>query len=128
VTPEGVGICGVSPDGQLIIGNNLIGGVAQFYPMDGGSSRPIPGLLPGEVTEWSSDPHILYVYQLKQQPFRVYRLNVLTGERQFFKEFHPNDDSGIANMSHILLSGDGKAYVFSYIRMLSELYLVKGLK
>jgi eukaryotic-like serine/threonine-protein kinase len=128
ITPEGVGHCAVSPDGQLIIGSSLTGGAAQFYPMDGGPPRAIPGLLPGEMFEWSADPNILYVYQLKQLPVRVYRLNVVSGERQFLREFHPNDITGLCNMSHIIFSDDGKAYVYSYIRMLSELYVVKGVK
>jgi eukaryotic-like serine/threonine-protein kinase len=128
LTPEGVHNCEVSPDGQLIIGNNLIGGVARFYPTDGGPPRAIPGLSPGEMFEWSSDPHILYVYQVKQQPIRVYRLNVVSGERQFLREIHLGDLTGLCNMSHILFSADGRAYVYGYVRMLSELYLVKGLK
>ena len=128
LTPEGVGSCAVSPDGQLVIGNSLTGGVAQFYPTDGGPARDIPGLLPHEMIEWSSDPHILYVYQVKQLPVRVYRLNVVSGERQLLREFHPSDLTGLCNMSHVLFSGDGRAYVYSYIRMLSELYLVKGVK
>lgn len=128
LTPEGVGGCAVSPDGQLVIGSNLTGGVAQFYPTDGGPARAIPGLLPGEMFAWTSDPHFLYVYQVRQEPVRVYRLNVVSGERQFLREFHPSDLTGLCNMSHILFSADGRAYVYSYIRMLSELYMVKGLK
>jgi eukaryotic-like serine/threonine-protein kinase len=128
LTPEGVGYCEVSPDGQLIIGNNLVGGVARFYPTDGAPSRAIPGLSWDDMFAWSSDPHILYVYQLKQQPLRVYRLNVVSGERQFFRELHASDLTGSSHATHILFSADGRAYVYSYIRMLSELYLVKGLK
>jgi DNA-binding winged helix-turn-helix (wHTH) protein/Tol biopolymer transport system component len=130
LTPEGVGMCEVSPDGQLLIGHDLVSEESRFYPMDGGSPRAIPGLAQNEIFEWSSDPHILYVYQGKQQPVRVYRLNVVSGERQFFKEFHPGpgDSTGLYHMSHILFSADGRAYVYSYIRMLSELYVVKGLK
>ncbi len=128
VTPEGIRICAVSPDGQLVIGKGLKSGLAQFYPMDGGPPRAIPGLLPGDMFAWSSDPHILFVYQWRQLPIRVYRLNVVSGERQFFKEFHAPDPTGLCDMSHILLSADGRAYVYSYMRMLSELYMVKGLK
>jgi DNA-binding winged helix-turn-helix (wHTH) protein/Tol biopolymer transport system component len=128
LTPEGVGMCQVSPDGQLLIGKDLMGGVARFYPMDGGAPRAIPGLAQGEMLEWSSDPHILYVYQEKDEPVRVYRLNVVSGEREFFREFHPSDITGLSDMTHILFSADGRAYVYSYVRMLSELYLVKGLK
>ena len=32
------------------------------------------------------------------------------------------------DISHIHFSSDGRAYVYSYTRLLSELYLVKGLK
>ncbi len=53
---------------------------------------------------------------------------MVSGERQFLREFHPSDLIGLCNMSHVLFSGDGRAYVYSYIRMLSELYLVKGVK
>jgi dipeptidyl aminopeptidase/acylaminoacyl peptidase len=130
LTPEGVGMCEISPDGQLLIGHDLVSEESRFYPIDGGPPRAIPGLAQNEIFEWSSDPHILYVYQGKQQPVRVYRLNVVSGERQFFKEFHPGpgDSTGLYHMSHILFSADGRAYVYSYIRMLSELYVVKGLK
>jgi hypothetical protein len=85
-------------------------------------------VLPGEVLAWSPDPHFLYVYQWRQLPIRLYRLNVVSGERQLFKEMHPTDTTGLCDLSHILFSADGRAYVYSYMRMLSELYLVKGLK
>jgi Tol biopolymer transport system component len=128
ITPEGVGSCKVSPDGQLLVGEDLTDGGARFYPMDGGPPRAIPGVLPGEVLAWSPDPHFLYVYQWRQFPIRLYRLNVVSGERQLFKEMHPTDTTGLCDLSHILFSADGRAYVYSYMRMLSELYLVKGLK
>jgi DNA-binding winged helix-turn-helix (wHTH) protein/Tol biopolymer transport system component len=128
ITPEGVYICEVSPDGQAIIGRDSENAVGQFYPIDGGPPRPVPGLLAGDMFVPSSDPHILYVYQWRQLPTRIYRLNVVTGERQFFRELHPTDLTGLCDMSHILFSADGRAYVYSYVRMLSELYLVKGLK
>ena len=77
---------------------------------------------------WSSDPHVLYVYQWRQLPIKLYRLNVVSGDRQLLRELHPGDATGLCDMSHILLSGDGRAYVYSYIRLLSDLYVVKGLK
>jgi hypothetical protein len=128
ITPEGVSDCQVSPDGQLVVGNDLTGGGARFYPMDGGPPRAIPGLLPGETLAWSPDPHFLYVYQWRQLPIKLYRLNVVSGERQLFKEMHPLDETGLCDMAHIIFSADGRAYVYSYTRLLSELYLVKGLR
>jgi DNA-binding winged helix-turn-helix (wHTH) protein/Tol biopolymer transport system component len=128
MTPEGVIFCEVSPDGKLIAGNGLTGGGGWLYPMEGGQARPIPGLLAGESFAWTSDPRWLYVYERKQSPVEVYRLNVLNGQRQFFREMTPPDVAGLHGISFIHFSSDGRAYVYSYTRLLSELYLVKGLK
>jgi hypothetical protein len=55
-------------------------------------------------------------------------LNILTGQREFFREMTPPDIAGLRGISQIHFSSDGQAYVYSYTRLLSELYLVKGLK
>jgi hypothetical protein len=128
VTPEGVIFCEISPDGKLIAGNGPTGSGGWLYPIEGGQPRPIPGLQAGESFAWTSDPRFLYVYQWKQSPVKVYRLNVLNGESQFFREMTPPDVAGLHDISHIHFSSDGRAYVYSYTRLLSELYLVKGLK
>jgi DNA-binding winged helix-turn-helix (wHTH) protein/Tol biopolymer transport system component len=128
VVPEGVIHCQVSPDGKWIAGTALRGDDAWLYPADGGAPRRIAGLLPGESVAWTTDPNFLYVYEGKQAPVRVDRLNVSSGERQFVRELSPPDLTGLHNISHVHFSADGNAYVYSYTRLLSELYLVKGLK
>src|SRR5580704_2701534 len=128
VTPEGVTFCLISPDGKLIAGNGRTGGGGWLYPVEGGQPHPIPGLQVGEGFAWTSDPRWLYVYQWNQAPAKVYRLNVLTGQRQFFREMAPPDAAGLHDISNIHFSSDGRAYVYSYTRLLSELYLVKDLK
>jgi dipeptidyl aminopeptidase/acylaminoacyl peptidase len=128
VTPEGVFICRMSPDGKSIAGNDLGGGGGSLYPIDGGQPRPIPGLEAGESFVWTSNPRFLYVYRWKQSPVKIYRLDILTGQKQFFTEMTPPDVAGLRNISFIHFSSDGRAYVYSYSRLLSELYLVKGLK
>jgi hypothetical protein len=96
--------------------------------MEGGPPGPIPGLQAGESFAWTSDPRFMYVYQWKQSPVKVYRLNILTGQRQLFREMTPPDVAGLRSISHVHFSSDGRAYVYSYARLLSELYLVKRLK
>jgi hypothetical protein len=127
VTPEGVAFCLASPDGKWIAGSNL-GSEAWLYPMDGGAPRRIPGLQPQEGFAWTSDARFLYVYPWKQGPARVDRLNVLTGQRQFFREVSPVDLAGTWDMHGVLFSADGRAYVYGYSRLHSELYLAEGLK
>jgi eukaryotic-like serine/threonine-protein kinase len=127
VTPEGVSMCQASADGKLIVGMDAT--AMKLYPLDGGAPRPVPGLQAGEFFEWTSDPRFAYVYQMKSAPVKIYRLNIQNGQRQLFKEIDPSDETGLYNMSgHFLVSPDGRAYVYGYARLLSELYLVNGLK
>jgi DNA-binding winged helix-turn-helix (wHTH) protein/Tol biopolymer transport system component len=127
ITPEGIGYCQVSPDGQVVAGTDLGAGGIRLYPLNGSAPRPIPGLMPGDAIKWTSDAQYMYVYQWRQLPVRIYRLNLQNGDRQFFKELHPSDTTGLCDMSHVMLSADGRAYVYSYTRMLSQLYAIKGL-
>ncbi len=128
VTPEGVASCSVSPDGKWIAAESLSGTDARLYPLDGAESRPIPGLLPHESFAWSPDPKFMYVNQWRPLPVKVYRLNVETGQRQFFKEVSPVDATGLCDLTNVRWSTDGRAYVYGYTRLLSDLYLVKGLE
>ena len=127
VTPEGVVFCLVSPDGKWIAGSNRAD-EGELYPMDGGEPHAISGLLPGEEFVWTSDTHYMYVYQWKQAPVKIYRLNIFSGQRQFVKEITPPVLSGNCDIARILFSADGRYYAYSYTRLLSELYLIKGLR
>lgn len=127
VTPEGVVFCRVSPDGEWIAGSSLAdeGGL---YPMDGGEPHAISGLVPGEKFVWTSDTRYMYVYQWKQAPVKIYRLNIFSGQRQFVKEITPPELTGNCDIARIIFSADGRYYAYSYTRLLSELYLIKGLR
>jgi DNA-binding winged helix-turn-helix (wHTH) protein/Tol biopolymer transport system component len=129
LTPEGVSGCMVSPDGQwFAVGVHSDQAQGMLYPVDGGVPRPIVGLLPGEGFSWTTDPHVVYAYPEKTAPVKIFRLNIFNGKREMFKEINPSDETGLCDMTQILFSRDGKAYVFGYTRLLSELYLVSGLK
>jgi len=128
LTPEGVSGCHVSPDGQFIATTNPLDMSVKLYPLDGGPARSIPGLLPGERISWTSDPHYVYASSEKVAPVRIYRLNVENGQRQLFKELNPSDETGLCDLTNVLFSPNGKAYVYGYTRLLSEIYLVNGLK
>lgn len=128
VTPEGVGFCRVSPDGKFIAANSTKASALELYPIDGGPPRPIPGLQPGEGVAWTSDPNVLYVSQHGKASIRVFRLNLLTGQRKFFQEISVPDGPGVCDMTHVLFSPDGHSYAYGYTRLLSDLYMVTGLK
>jgi hypothetical protein len=58
----------------------------------------------------------------------VYRLNPATGQRTPWKELMPADPAGVATIGPILITPDGKTYVYGFHRTLADLYLVEGLK
>jgi len=51
-----------------------------------------------------------------------------TGQRTLWKQLMPPDPAGVEYVGPILPTPDGKAYVYGYRRMLSDLYVVDGLK
>jgi eukaryotic-like serine/threonine-protein kinase len=130
VSPEGVNpsLFAISPDGKNVaaIGPDLKG---YIYPLEGGSPKQIAGLDPyeGPLT-WSADGQFLYVYHLGELPAKIYRLNFASGTRQFWRQLMPPDLSGVTDISAILITPDGKGYVYEYGRTLSDLYLVSDVK
>ena len=131
ITPEGVSLPvskPISPDGKTTL---ALGPDRRFmlYPTEPGEPRPVPGIELGEVPiRWTGDGRAVWVYRTNEVPAKVYRLDVTTGERSLWKELTPPDPAGVLLIGPILMTDDGKSYVYSYRRTLDELFLVEGLK
>jgi hypothetical protein len=50
-----------------------------------------------------------------------------SGQRTLWKIIEPADAAGIDTVGRVLMSADNKTYVYSYVRTLSDLYLVQAL-
>jgi Tol biopolymer transport system component/predicted Ser/Thr protein kinase len=125
---EGIGSPILSPDGSVVAARGPDRKV-YLFPVNGGDAKLVPGVQPGEFpTAWSSDGHSLFVMERGQIPAQVFRVEVATGQRTFWKSFEPADSAGIDTIRGVLVSADNKAYVYGYSRTLSDLYLVQGLK
>jgi len=115
---DGTSVVAAASDGKVYI-----------YPIGGGSPRPVTGTLAGEVPiVWGADGNSLFVYRPGELPAKVYLLNLTTGQRKPWHELMPPDPAGVEYVGPILPTPDGKAYVYGYRRLLSDLYLVEGLK
>jgi len=130
ITPEGIDVLtlSLSPDGRSVAG---VGpdGKGYFYPIPAGEPTPIKSLGEGEVpVGWTGDATRLYVYRPSDLPAKVYLLSISTGERTLWKQLMPPDPAGVEYVGPILPTPDGKSYVYGYRRMLSDLYVVDGLK
>jgi serine/threonine protein kinase len=132
LTPENIEVSVgqdiLSPDGKWIAISEA-GQNARLYPVDGGEPRPISGVAEGDVPiQWTADGRSLYVRRWDEMPARVFRLDLGTGRRELWKQIMPADRTGVIDIRGILPTPDGRAYAYSYLRILSELYVVEGLK
>jgi len=118
ISPDERWLATTSPEKQTVL-----------YPLAGGERTDVPGVEPGEVPiQWTADSRYLYVYALQHLPARIFRVDIETGERELVRELMPADTSGVFKIDIILMTHDAQAYVYSYRRMLSQLYLATSLE
>jgi eukaryotic-like serine/threonine-protein kinase len=135
ITPEGMGDFGfgahtVSPDGTWIAAEGPDGTIG-LWPIAGGDSRPVRGLLPGEFpVRWSIDGNVLYTALPEEgrRAMQLARVDLGTGKRTVWKNLVPADAVGATRIGNPMVSPDGSAYAYTYGSHVSDLYLVEGLK
>jgi len=132
VTPEGVSTAlpgfALTPDGKNVAAIGPDHGVT-IYPVDGGAARPVPGGAAGEFPlRFTPDGRFLYVWKRGDVPARVSRIDVETGKREVWRDLLPADPAGVERISNVLVTPDGKGYAYCYARLLSDLFVVEGLK
>ena len=132
ITPEGGGTTTtdviVSPDGKLVVGTGG-DGTPWFFPVEEGEPRPVPGVRPEEhVDGFVFDGKTLLAHNLAGLPGLITRVELATGRRTVWKEIVPADAAGVGAIGGIQITPDLKSYLYSYQRILSDLYVVEGLK
>lgn len=128
ITPEGVQCLLISPDDKFAAGIDSAQKVS-LYPVEGGDPVEVQGLAPREVPiQWSADGRSLYVHEPRGTSAKIFRLNLSTGRKEFWKEIVPPSTTGLIYFGPILLTPDGRSYAYSYGLNQSDLYLVEGLK
>ncbi len=117
----------VAPDGSALLGVGA-GGVATLFPLDGGAARPVPGAGPRDFPiTFASDGKSIFI-GARGMPARIDRLDLATGARTPFRTLRPADPAGVPEIASALITPDGSAYVYPAARMLSDLFLVEGLR
>ena len=130
ISPEGIDplVLVLSPDGHQVAGVGPDEKVYS-YPIAGGEPQAIRGMDPGEQPiQWSADGRSIYFYKPGDLPAKVYRLDLSTGQRTLWKELMPSDSAGVSRLGPIVITPDGRSCLYGYHRILSDLYLVEGLK
>lgn len=129
VSPEGIGqFDALSPDGARVAAIDPAGKLV-IYPIKGGDPKPVPGSQPGDVPlAFSEDGRSLFIRSSPGVPARVLRLDLATGSRSQWVELAPVDGAGVEAVTDVLLTPDGATYAFSFVRILSDLFVVDGLR
>jgi serine/threonine protein kinase len=129
ITDEGVGIGSQAVvDGKSVLGQGPDRTWSR-YPLNGGKPEGVPGLKPtDDPLRFDPTGVVLYVAEKNQLPIRIFRLNINNGRRELWKEIAPSDRAGVEAGYALQITPDGKYYVYSFQRLLSDLYLVEGLR
>jgi Tol biopolymer transport system component len=127
VSPEGYGGGLISPDGKWVV----VRGPDRkryLYPLAGGEPKPLSGFDPDDGSlQFSADGRFLYVSRSTEAPAQVYRLEIATGKKELWKTVMPSDAAGVSAIN-VLPTPDGSAYAYTYTRILSDLFLIGGVR
>ena len=128
VTPEGTFAVGVPPPGDHVAATSAGAGLF-LYPLAGGPAVPVDGSEQGDrVSGWAADGRSVWVFRRSEVPARIHRLDLATGRRELWRTVSPADPAGVFSITNFLVTPDGRSYAYSFSRVLSDLYLVEGLR
>jgi eukaryotic-like serine/threonine-protein kinase len=129
LTPEDTRGLAISQAGDMVA---VVGGQPQemsIWPMAGGTPRPVRGARPDDrPVSWTPDGRSLWMFRRGEVPAPVFQLDLTTGERRLWKNLVPPDAAGVYSIQEFRITPNGDAYAYGYSRLLSQLYLVRGLK
>jgi eukaryotic-like serine/threonine-protein kinase len=128
-TPEGVAFfAAMSSDGASVT-TAINDGPLQVFPVAGGDAHAVKGSLPGDQPATRSVAgQSLDVVTYTAPVARIDRLDLSTGRRTTWKTLMPADRAGLIDVGFVILSADTRAYVYSYRRLISALFLAEGLR
>ncbi|MCK6685281.1 MAG: hypothetical protein L6R30_22995, partial [Thermoanaerobaculia bacterium] len=122
------GALAVSPDGKWVAAPGPEEKV-WLFSLEDRPARMVPGAEIREVpVQWTRDGTHLIVYQSRDLPARVSRIEVATGKREPIRQIQPADVSGVLSITRLRMTPDEKAYVYTFSRILSDLFVAEGLR
>ena len=128
LTPEGVFGAIVTADSKYLLTIDSQQ-KRMLYPLDGGEPKAFPTKLEENdaIIRFDADGKGMLVSQ-RGVPAKVFRVSLDTGSREEIREITPPDPAGVQVVTAIHFSADSKSYAYSYFRILSDLWVVDGLK
>jgi Tol biopolymer transport system component len=128
LTAEGTSGGLISPDGRFLLAVDAKR-ERWLYPIADGEPQKINVVpAPNERIMGFFDGGKSLLLRTRTIPVQLTRVDIATGRREPWKEIVPADPAGVQSIPSLRFSADGKAYAYSTGRILSDLYVVDGLK
>jgi eukaryotic-like serine/threonine-protein kinase len=123
VTAEGAAAeAAISPDGEYVAAYSGPG--VFLFPTNGTEPQPARGFTSGtRPVAWSDDARALYL----RRGYVVEQLDLKSGKSEIWKDLTPADPGGITAIESLSMTPDASAYVYSFGRYSSELFMAQGL-
>jgi len=126
--PIGFGLVRVSPDGAWAAAVGL-DRRPRLVSVPDGAARVVSGAQAGELPAgWSGDSRALYLYPFGDRTARIRRVDIDSGKATVIATVVPSDPGGVDSIGPVAITPDGSHFAYSYIRTLSQLFLVRGLE
>jgi eukaryotic-like serine/threonine-protein kinase len=128
ITPEGVAGTLLSPDARSVAVFGADGKLA-IWSLETSQAQPIPGMESKYyATSWTADGKSLYTAssQGRSGTVQVFKLDVATGKMTPWRTF--GEGLAASEVASPQLINDGTAYSYIYIQVLSQAYVVTGLR
>jgi eukaryotic-like serine/threonine-protein kinase len=117
----------VSPDQlKVALTDRAVDTPSRVYSLEGALLAELPGQY--FAIAWTADSNALYVYDPDELPARVQRWELATGAFKSWKTVAPPDVAGLRAPIQIRMNPDGDAYAYDIPKMLTDLFIVDGLR
>jgi len=118
VTPDSKSVVVRGPDRKMYL-----------YPLEGGEPTGLAGLTAEHVPiRFAAGGRTLFVMTRGEIPTKLYRYDVASGRKELWRELAPADRAGLNTIARAVVTPDGQTYAYSYLRVLSYLQLVDGMR
>jgi len=126
VLPEGIRGGLPSPDGKLLLA--MKGDTPKTYTMTGAEVGVLPKLGSEDfIDRWGADGKSLFIWNYTSSP-RLDSMDIASGKRLPLATISPPDSTGIVGFNFCRTSKDGRAHIYSAYRLLTDLFVVNGLR
>jgi Tol biopolymer transport system component len=120
VSPDGRGVAAVGNDGRVRLYSTDPAALGQY--------RVAPGVTAGFTPlQWCPDNRLV-LHHYDQLPPQLWKVDIETGKLELWKQVTPPDLVGLLDLTPIRVSPDCQSYAYSPLNVLSEVYLVTGLR